>query len=128
MKIISSTLAPPLSASVCLSDANAECAHSGIEKMCNLRCLAGGVAAGGEVGLHLALISVSCWNSLTAFHAFKCSYPCRQHARQSPLSFSLLLLLIHLCPVIMPHYATTTDGRQMTDIGDIALRDLLMSL
>lgn len=50
MKIISSALAPPLSVSVCLSDANAECAHSGIEKMCNLRCLAGGVAAEGKEG------------------------------------------------------------------------------
>lgn len=58
MKIISSALAPPLFASVCLSlrDANAECAHSGIEKMCNLRCLAGGVVAEGREG-GLAILS-----------------------------------------------------------------------
>lgn len=54
MKIISSALASPLSVSVCLSDANAECAHSGIEKMCNLRCLAGG---SGSRGGSLATLS-----------------------------------------------------------------------
>lgn len=128
MKIIWSASAPPLSASV---SERCKCRVCSQQHREDVQLKVSGRVSGrgsGSMGswLYLALISVSCWNSLTAFDTLKCSYPCRQHGRQGPLSSSLLHAPSAPNSNIRNYASLCDDDGRWT--GDIALRDLLMSL